>query len=375
MTRADVDAGFMRLALRLAAKGRGRTSPNPMVGALVVAGGRIVGRGYHRRAGGPHAEVHALQAAGLRARGATLYVTLEPCSHRNKRTPPCVPAILASGIRRVVVPFPDPNPKVQGRGIRRFRRAGIRVDVGCLKTEAAQLNVAYSHRMRAGLPFVTLKGAITLDGKMATATGESRWITGRLARQHAHGLRCRSDAVLVGVGTVLRDDPRLTARVLRNGRERPAPRQPWRVVVDSRLRTPPTARVLKQTSGSRVVVVTTTAAPRARVERLQSRGVLVLIVRQTGGRVSLRACLKKLVALGATSVLIEGGAEVNASALREGVVNRLVLYVAPRLLGGQDAKSFLGGASPRRITGAVSLRHIQVRRMGTDLVIQGDLES
>jgi len=203
----------MALAVRLAAKGRGRTSPNPMVGAVVVSGRRIVGQGYHRRPGGPHAEVLALRSAGGRAHGATLYVTLEPCHHTSKRTPPCVPAIMESGLRRVVVAIRDPNPLVSGRGISRLRRAGVRVTVGCLREEAERLNEIYCHWMRTGRPFVIMKAAMTLDGKVAAASGESRWITGEAARRHAHRLRSQVDAVMVGIGTVLRDDPQMTVRL------------------------------------------------------------------------------------------------------------------------------------------------------------------
>ena len=233
----------MTLALRLAAKGRGRTSPNPMVGAVVVAAGRILGQGYHQRAGGPHAEVLALRQAGRRAAGATLYVTLEPCGHTGKRTPPCVPLILESGIRRVVVAQLDPNPLVSGRGIRALRAAGLRVEIGCGARQARRLNAVYSHWMRTGRPFVIMKAGMTLDGKIATASGESRWITGEAARRDAHRLRSRVDAVLVGIGTVLRDDPALTARVSDQPR-----RQPIRIVLDSRLRIPLKARVLSGTA-------------------------------------------------------------------------------------------------------------------------------
>jgi diaminohydroxyphosphoribosylaminopyrimidine deaminase/5-amino-6-(5-phosphoribosylamino)uracil reductase len=357
------DAAFMALALRLAAKGRGRTHPNPMVGAVVVAKGRIVGQGWHRRAGGPHAEVPALRAAGRRARGATRYVTLEPCSHTDKRTPPCVPRIVASNVKRVVVAMRDPNPRVQGRGLSALRRAGISASVGCLQREAERLNEAYGHWMRTGRPFVVLKAAMTLDGKIATADGDSQWITGSAARRDAHRLRAEVDAVMVGAGTVLRDDPRLTVRMGARG-----PAQPWRVVLDSTLRLPLSARVL---AGGRAIVATTTKAPPHRIERLRARGVTVLVLPLHNGRVSLRACLERLGGMGIGSVLLEGGSELNASALREGLVGRLVVYVAPVLMGGQDAKSLIGGASPKHLADALRIRDIRVRRAGSDLVIEG----
>lgn len=365
----------MGLALRLAAKGRGYTSPNPMVGAVVVAGTRIVGRGFHRRAGGPHAEVFALRSAGSRARGAALYVNLEPCFHLQKRTPPCVPLIQASGIKRVVVAMCDPNPLVRGRGITGLRRAGIKVEVGCLSREAARLNEQYCHWVTTGRPFVILKAAITLDGKIATGKGNSRWITGAVARRHAHRLRANVDAILVGLGTVLQDDPRLTARILRNGMEHLALRQPLRVIVDSRLRISPTARVLRETPGPKAVVATTALAPRSRIDRLRKAGVTVLVCPASQGRVSLPSCLRRLGQTGVTSLLIEGGSEINASALRAGLVNRLCLYMAPRLLGGQDAKGMIGGRSPSRVSQALALKQVRSQRLGRDFLIEGTVAS
>lgn len=371
MKRFLRDGDYMALALRLAARGLGRTSPNPMVGALVVADGRIVGQGYHRQAGGPHAEVFALRAAGRLAKGATLYVTLEPCRHTRKRTPPCVPLIVNSGLRRVVVAMRDPNPRVTGRGIRALRTAGLAVTVGCLREEAERLNEPYCHRMRTGRPFVFLKAAMTLDGKIATGSGESQWISGEAARRHAHGLRSQVDAVLVGVGTVLRDDPRLTVRLGHRRTKEAAPRQPLRVILDSRLRIPLTARILSPDSGARTLVATTARAPKRHIERLRARGITVLVLPSREGRVSLAACLARLAGMDITSVMIEGGSELNAFALRAGLVNRVLLYVAPCLLGGQEAKGLIGGRSPKRLANALSLRHLRMRRIGRDLLIEG----
>jgi len=373
----------MALALRLAAKGRGLTSPNPMVGAVVVARNRLVGQGYHRRAGGPHAEVLALQSAGDRAKGATLYVALEPCCHRHKRTPPCVPAIIASGIRRVVVAMRDPNPQVCGRGLRQLRQAGVTVTVDCLREEAERLNEIYCHWMRTGRPFVVVKAAMTLDGKIATASGESRWITGEAARQHVHGLRRRMDAVIVGIGTVLRDDPQLTVRLASSRSGSHPGRQPLRVILDSRARIPPSAKVLSPAvrgnggSGSRTntVVGTTVKAPRHRIERLRAQGVTVLVLPSQDGRVSLRACLSRLGQMGITSAMIEGGSELNASAFRAGLVNRILFYIAPRLLGGQSAKGVIGGPSPKRLAETLPITDISVRRLGSDLVLEGTLRT
>lgn len=373
MKDAARDDRYMALALRLAAKARGRTHPNPMVGAVVVAGSRIVGRGYHRRAGGPHAEILALRQAGRKARGATLYVTLEPCCHLDKRTPPCLPAILRAGIQRVVVAMADPNPQVRGKGLRALRQAGLTIALGCRRREAETLNAGYIHWMQQRRPYVTLKAAMTLDGKIATAAGESQWITGEEARRYGHHLRSQVDAVLVGLGTVLADDPQLTVRG-KGGAILRGTRQPLRVVLDSRLRIPLSARVLRD-SPDRTCIATTAQAPRRRIKQVEDRGASVVILPAEGGRVSLRACLAMLAKIRVSSVLVEGGAEVNASALRAGLVNRAIFIIAPRLLGGQDAKSVIGGRSPRRLAQALSLSDLQVHRLGQDLAVTGTLHN
>lgn len=372
MTATTTHLHFMTLALRLAAKGRGKTSPNPMVGSLVVKNGRIVGRGYHQGSGQPHAETLALKQAGPRARGATLYVTLEPCCHLLKRTPPCVPAIIQSGVREVVVAMTDPNPLVKGRGHAALRRAGITVTTGLAREEAAELNRAYLHWVTTGRPYVTLKAGMTLDGKVATAKGESRWITGPLARRDAHRLRSQADAVLVGVGTVLTDNPTLTARLS----DRPlklALRQPLRVVLDSQLRTPLKARVCANQDQARTLIATTSRAARSRRRSLELAGVEVVSLSTKKGHVSFLALLTLLGKRGITSVLIEGGSTVNAAAVRAKLVNHVVLYLAPTLMGGQDAKSLIGDRSPKRLAQALPLRHVTVRRMGEDLLVEGDL--
>ena len=354
----------MARALRLAQQARGRTSPNPMVGAVVVSGSRIVGRGYHHRAGQAHAEVLALRAAGTKARGATLYVTLEPCCHTDKRTPPCVPSVIASGVRRVVVAMRDPNPRVRGRGIARLRRAGIDVATGCLEDEAERLNEAYTHWIRTGRPFVMMKAAMTLDGKIATAAGVSKWITGEEARRDVHRLRSAVDAVMVGIETVLHDDPKLTARV-----KGTSARQPIRIILDSTLRIPATATVLSS-PGGQVLIATTTHAAKDRIDDLRARGAIVLPLPAEEGRPSLRACLEELGRRGVTSVLLEGGATVNESALRAGLVDRVILYVAPALLGGQDARSVIGGTSPQVLSDARRLENLRITSVGNDLKIE-----
>jgi diaminohydroxyphosphoribosylaminopyrimidine deaminase/5-amino-6-(5-phosphoribosylamino)uracil reductase len=361
------DEAYMRRALALAARGLGRTSPNPAVGAVVVRGGRIVGEGYHRRAGEPHAEVIALRNAGTLARGATLYVTLEPCCHVEKRTPPCVDAIATSGVRTVVVATADPNPKVSGRGVSRLRANDIAVRVGVLRERASRLNEAYAHWITTGRPFVTLKLASTLDGKIATASRESRWITGPRARNEVHRLRSRVDAVLVGLGTVTTDDPELTAR---GGRNR---RSPHRIILDERLALPLDARVLKPREGSMTIVVATPGAAASRRRRLEAVGAMVVSARAREGFVDLRDLMRRLGAMAVTSILIEGGSEVNASALRAGIVNKVMVMLAPKILGGRDAVGAVGGRSPTRLDQAVTLRDLVVRRVGDDVVVEGYL--
>lgn len=362
----------MTLALRLAAKGRGTTSPNPMVGALVVRQGRIIGQGFHLRPGAHHAEILALRQAGKLARGATLYVTLEPCCHLKKRTPPCVPEIVRSGVRRVVVAMPDPNPSVKGRGIKQLRQSGISVTIGVAQQEAEELNKSYCHWMKTGRLYVTLKAGMTLDGKLATATGESRWITGEPSRREAHQLRRDVDAVLVGVGTVFTDDPSLTART--GARlETLASRQPLRIIVDSRLRTPLKSRILTQQEIAKTVIATTAAAPRERRSAFEKIGIEVLTLPSVQDRVSLSALLKLLGRRGMMSLLVEGGSEMNAAMLKAKLVDHIRLYMAPLLLGGENAKGVVGGKSPARLAGAIKLRHVVTRSVGDDIVVEGDL--
>lgn len=372
MTDRSHDLRYMSLALRLAERGLGKTSPNPMVGAVVVSKGRIVGQAYHHAAGQPHAEALALKQAGALAKGGTLYVTLEPCSHLNKRTPPCAPVVMRSGVRRVVVAMTDPNPQVSGKGIAQLRRAGVAVTVGVARQEAEMLNRAYVHWMRTGRPYVILKAGMTLDGQIATAGGESKWITGLRARQDAHRLRSRVDAVMVGVGTVVHDDPSLTAR-------RPphltalAVRQPVRIVVDSRIRTPRSAKILKQQHQAKTVIATTAAAPIARRRAFEARGIEVLEVPGGRRRVSLKGLLGLLGHRGLVSVMVEGGGELNAAMLASNLVNKVRLYVAPTLLGGNQSKGVIGGGGPRRLAQAWKLRQVRMTRLGTDMLIEGDL--
>ena len=367
------DMRYMRRALALARRAEGRTSPNPLVGAVIVRGGRIIGEGFHRRAGAPHAEVVALQRAGASAHGGTLYVTLEPCHHLG-RTPPCTDAVLAARIARVVVAARDPNPITDGRGIARLRRAGIRVVTGLLEAEAERLNEPFRKAMTSQMPLVLAKSGQSLDGKIATAGGESRWITSPAARRLVHHWRSRVDAVLVGVQTVLRDDPLLTVRGVAR-----RPGRPIKVIVDSRLRTPPTARCLSAASPAPSIVATTCLPRRGAGMAMRSRaqhraltrsGAEVVAFPARRGRVPLRRLCRYLVRRGIQSVLIEGGGELLAGALEERVVDRILFFIAPVLLGGRSAPSSVGGAGVSRLTRAVRLAELTCRRVGPDLCIE-----
>jgi diaminohydroxyphosphoribosylaminopyrimidine deaminase/5-amino-6-(5-phosphoribosylamino)uracil reductase len=363
---AERDARFMRRALELAERARGLTSPNPMVGAVVVSGEEIVGEGFHERAGGPHAEVVALAAAGSRSRGATLYVTLEPCAHQG-RTPPCAPAVAAAGIRRVVAALVDPNPRVSGRGLALLRVSGVDVGDAILADEAERQNRAFVAAMRLGRPHVTLKAAMTLDGRIADFHGESKWITGAPARAAAHRLRSESDAIVVGVGTVLRDDPALTVRLAR-----PWPREPYRVVLDTGARTPPDAGVIAAGTPSRTLVITGEDASPARVAALATAGATVIPVAVRDGHVEPRAALVALAEREVRAVLVEGGGEVHGAFLEAGLVDRVAIFVAPRLLGGRGAISAIEGAgSP--LKSAPHLKTFEVTTLGDDLLIEADV--
>ncbi len=360
------DALWMDRALRLAEGGIGLTSPNPVVGAVLVKDDRVVGEGAHLRAGGPHAEAAALTVAGPAARDATCYVTLEPCAHFG-RTPPCADALIAAGVARVVVAVGDPYREVDGRGVARLRAASVTVAVGVRETAARALNRAFFCAVTEGRPHVTLKAAMTLDGKIAAADGESRWITGEAARLEAHRLRFAADAVVVGIGTVLADDPRLTVR----HPGLPA-KEPLRVVVDSRLRTPPDARVVRAGDPSRTVVACVTPAPPGPAARLRQAGVRVLELPGDAGRVDLRALLDALRAIDVIAVLVEGGGELGGALVEAGLVDRVAFFVAPRLLGGREAPGPLGGRG-RALKDALSLVDVVTRRLGEDLLVEGDV--
>jgi diaminohydroxyphosphoribosylaminopyrimidine deaminase/5-amino-6-(5-phosphoribosylamino)uracil reductase len=354
--------------------GRGRTHPNPVVGALVVSKGEVIARGHHAKAGGPHAEVVALREAGERARGADLYVTLEPCDHHG-RTPPCTEAVLASGVRRVVIGSVDPNPLVHGRGIRRLRAAGLRVDVGVLRDACDAANEMWFKFITRKLPWVMLKAAVTLDGKIATRSGDSRWVSGRESRLLGHVLRDEMDAVLIGVGTALADDPRLTARLPRmvRGPGRAAagvaPRDPVRVVVDSTARLPPAARLLRQRSSAPTLVACTLRAPPARIAALERAGAEIVRCRaDRAGRVDLTDLLRRLAGRGLTSVMVEGGARIHGSFLERRLWDEVYLFVAPKL-AGEGGLTWAGFQGPSRMGEAPAARIVDSSRLGDDLLV------
>jgi len=344
------DARFMARALALAAQGLGETHPNPVVGCVVVRGGRVVGEGWHSRAGGPHAEVVALERAGRRSRGATLFVTLEPCAHHG-RTPPCAPLVRDSGVRRVVVAIPDPSPHVSGRGLRLLRRAGVQVETGVLAAEAACLNARFLVAARSARPFVLLKAGLTLDGRIATASRQSRWITSPAQRRQARWLRRLQDGVLVGIGTVLADDPLLL----------PAPRTRRvfpRVVLDTSLRLPVTSRLVRSAGPRSPVVVLTAAGSTPRRRRLERAGVDVLPLPVASGRVSLPHAMSALRTRGIASLMVEGGSEVLGSFLRERLLDQVALFRAPLLLGGRGSLAAFGGQDPGGVDEALRLRPV-----------------
>ena len=337
------DEKYIKLALDLAKKAKGITSPNPCVGAVIVKDGKVAGKGFHRFAGGPHAEIYALRQAGKKAEGATMYVSLEPCSHYG-RTPPCTDAIIRSGIRRVVAAIKDPNPVNNGRGLRILRSRGIKTDVGFLEAEARELNEDFIKYITKKMPFVAVKVAESLDGKIATRTGDSKWITGDKAREFVHKLRSEHDAVMVGAWTVLKDDPLLTARV--KGKR---VKQPLRIILAGRTKIPYKARILNSKGGNVVIAAT----------------------KEKNGRVDIRSLLGELAKREITSVLIEGGGETVASALEAGLVDKIYFFIAPKIIGGRKATTSVEGEGVEKAGKAIRLKQMSFRKIGDDLLIEG----
>jgi diaminohydroxyphosphoribosylaminopyrimidine deaminase/5-amino-6-(5-phosphoribosylamino)uracil reductase len=365
------DSRFMAMAIRLAMKARDTVAPNPLVGAVVVRSGRIVGKGFHERPGLPHAEVLALREAGERAKGADLYVNLEPCCHLNKRTPPCTREILSSGIKRVVIGISDPNPQVSGMGIDELEKAGISVELGLLNRRSFEINRGFLALMLHGRPFVTLKGAMSLDGKIATVTGDSQWISGAPSLKYAHELRDTHDGILVGIGTVLKDDPLLTTRI--PGRKT---HHPVRIILDSRARTPLGARIFETLGESPVWIMTGPEAQERRVRALEKEGARVfrLSAAEENDGVNLRDLSALLVSERVLTLLVEGGSRITAAFVRNRIVDRIRLVIAPLIIGGHDAIGWVGGACPELLTKAWRLnRPLRTKKLGEDLLISVDL--
>jgi diaminohydroxyphosphoribosylaminopyrimidine deaminase/5-amino-6-(5-phosphoribosylamino)uracil reductase len=356
------DEKYMRLAIELAEKAKGRTSPNPMVGAVIVKNNEIVGKGYHQKAGTPHAEVHAIKDAGEKAKDATIYVSLEPCSHYG-RTPPCTQAIINAGLSRVVMAMTDPNPRVNGSGRKILESHGIEVTSGIFEEEARKLNEFFIKYITTKLPFVILKTAMTLDGKIATYSGKSKWITSEESRNRVHQIRNEVDAILVGIGTVIKDDPSLTTRI-------PDGRDAIRIILDSHAKIPLNAKVLNLKSHAKTIVAVTSSAPEDKISQIKQKAE-VIIIPEKDGRVNIYELMKKLGEMEITSVMIEGGAEVNASALKASVIDKVMFFIAPKILGGKDALSPIGGIGVDDPSEAIKLKDISIEQVGEDILIAG----
>lgn len=362
---SQLDTKFMREALRLARKGLGRTSPNPAVGAVIVRNDNIIARAYHRGAGLPHAEAEVLTKLGGKASGDTLYVTLEPCTHYG-RTPPCTEAILRSGLARVVVGMEDPNPDVSGGGCEVLRKNGVEVETCVLEKECLRLNEAFVKFVTSRRPFIIVKSALTIDGWTATITGHSKWITNDKSRQFVHRLRDRVDAVMVGIGTVLADDPFLTTR-LKHGRCK----DPLRIVVDTNLKTPLNAKILNHNPSTKTLVAVGPDVASEDRARFEEKGASILICPIRDGRINLGALMDILAEMSVTSLLVEGGASIIGSLLRERLVDKFYIFRAPKILGGDDGVPMAAGPGPKRMNQCLALKDIQVRRFGQDILTVG----
>jgi len=355
---------YMRIAMELAIKARGQTSPNPMVGALLVKGGKIIAQGYHRRCGADHAEAAAIKKAGRRAKGASLYVTLEPCSHHG-RTPPCTDLIIKSGIKKIFVGMKDPNPLMNGKSILLLRKAGLAVEVGFLGKELKKINEAFIKYIRQQMPFVVAKCAQTLDGKIATAGGQSKWITAQEARDYGHRLRDGFDAILVGVNTVLKDNPFLNA----DGKSK----RIRKIILDTRLQLPLEANVFKDVRPGDVIVATTTKADQRKLGLLNSRNVQVMVCPSYDGRVDLQWLFKELAKMEITSILIEGGGTMIGAALKERLVDKMMIFVAPKIMGDHQAINAISGFQPTDVNHLPRLKDLTIQKIGEDLLLEGYL--
>lgn len=364
MEKENTDEKYMKEALKLALLGKGFVNPNPLVGAVIVKNGKIIGKGYHRFFGGAHAEVYALREAGDNAQGADLYVTLEPCSHYGK-TPPCAKAIVEAGIKKVVIGSVDPNPLVSGRGVKILRDENIEVVTGVMEREAVKINEIFMSYIKSKLPFVILKSGVTLDGKIATVSGESKWITGEKSRLKVHKMRNRVMAIMVGVGTVILDDPLLTTRLEEKCKS------PKAVIVDSKLRVPVESQIFKTSREREIIIACTEKFDKVKAESLKAMGVNIVVCPENKeGRVDLKYLTKKLGEMGIDSVLVEGGSELNFSALKSGIVNKVIYFIAPKILGGKNAKTSVEGYGIENISDSIKLKDICAENVGEDIMIQ-----
>lgn len=356
---------YMQRAIELAQKGRGYTSPNPLVGAVLVKQDRIIGEGYHWIYGGPHAEIEAVANAVEDVKGSTMYVTLEPCSHFGK-TPPCARMIVEKGIASVIVGMIDPNPIVAGRGIEILIDNGIEVVTGVLENEVERLNEIFIKYITTGLPFCILKTAMTLDGKIATASGESKWITNEQSRQFVHELRHNVSGIMVGIGTILADNPSLTTRLY--DRERV---DPTRLIIDSTARIPLESKAFNPASKAKTILATTEKADEDRIQAIRTKGIEVIVTPLKEGKVDLSYLFKKVGAMGIDSILVEGGSTLNYSLIKEGLVDKVIAFIAPKIVGGVNAKTAVGGEGISRIEDALLLDNITVSRFGEDIMVEG----
>jgi len=366
MNIGSADERFMDEALELAEGAAGLTSPDPMVGAVIVKKGKIISRGYHAQVGTPHAESYALMKAGRRSRGATMYVNLEPCCHWGNN-PPCVDLIIRAGIKRVVAAMKDPNPLVSGKGFRQLRSAGVKVRVGVLKDRAKKLNEAFVKHITRGVPFVTMKAAMSLDGKICTSGGESRWISSKESRKLVHKMRGRVDAVMVGIGTVLKDDPSLTTRMIKGARK-----DPLKIIIDRNARVPLSSKAVRH-SPERTLVVVSRGAAGDRIKKLGKMGVRIFKAPSRKDAVDLLAVMKFLGDEGVQSVMIEGGGGLAAGAINSGIVDRVMFFIAPKIIGGREALTPVEGAGVKRLADSVKLRDLACRKVGEDFLIEGRL--
>jgi len=359
------DEYYMQLALKLALKAKGKTSPNPLVGALVVKAGRIIGKGFHEKAGLAHAEVIALDQAGKKAKGATLYVTLEPCAHTG-RTPPCVNRIIQSGIKEVIIGMIDPNPLNNGKGIMLLKQSNIKVRQGVLSGQLHKINESFVKYITTRLPFVTVKVAESLDGRIATYTGDSKWITSDKSRVFAHKMRKDYDAIMVGVNTVLRDNPRLDTWF--------SAKQPVKIIVDSNLSTPENANIFAQ--NSRVIIITLPSRPGQETENRKRlfKKAKVIEVKEKSGQINLRDALRKIAQLQITNIIVEGGGTLVGSLFDERLVDKILFFISPKIIGGKDAISSVMGKGVRRVDQAIKLRDLKIRRFGEELLVEAGIK-